>query len=731
MADSSEQTSFQAGQRAARRLRRIGLMLSAAVVLAGISAIVSDPAIDLVMSIRNAVFDGYQRSMPRKYEPAPVRILDIDEESLARLGQWPWPRTRIAEIVARLRELGAASITFDILFAEPDRMSPRQLVSEWAERDDVRAVLEHLPDSDEVLAAELARGNVVTAFALTEGGGPERPPLEKARFVRIGSEGKLLLSHHQGAVATLPNLEAAASGNGAINFQPDRDGVVRRVPLLLEMGGKTYPSLLVEALRVAVGQGNVTVLTAPGRSESTAQLTGLRIAEHVLPTDSTGRMQVYLTRPMPERYVPAWKVLSGQAEGLIPKGAIVFLGSSATALMDLRFSPLGTALPGVEIHAQLVEQILHKVHSSRPDWARGSEVLLVVLSWLGMLAVGNQPRVLPLALVTALGVALAFSVSWQSWNLSLLLVDPITPSVTVLAAFLAYVVPRQLATESEERWIRSVFANYLSPNLVEHLIRNPSELRVGGERRECSFVLTDVAGFTSVVENMDPAELTGVINDYLDGMVRIAFSHDATLDRIVGDAVAVLFSAPVTQADHAQRAVACALDMDAFASDYARRCKENGIDFGHTRIGVHTGEVVVGNFGGSQHFDYRPLGDPINTAARLETANRQLGTRICISAATVAACTGNGVPLRPVGSLLLKGKTRGVDVFEPVRTDANGVAPFDAYKHAFDMLEKDGDGALQAFRKLAEQHPEDGLVSFHLRRLERGERGTLIVFTEK
>ncbi|HYC57521.1 MAG TPA: adenylate/guanylate cyclase domain-containing protein [Candidatus Binatia bacterium] len=730
MANDNEQKSFQGGQRAARRLRRIGLMLSAAVVLAGISAIASNPPLDMVTSIRNAVFDGYQRSAPRPYQPAPVRILDIDEESLARLGQWPWPRTRIAEIVSRLRELGAASITFDILFAEPDRLSPRQLVSEWAERDDVRAVLSQLPDSDDVLAQELARGNAVTAFALTEGSGPERPPLEKARYVRIGSEGALPISHHRGAVATLPQLEAAAAGNGAINFQPDRDGVVRRVPLLLEMGAKTYPSLIVEALRVASGEGNIAVLTAPGSSASTASLTGLRIGKHLLPTDSTGRMQVYLTRPMPERYVPAWKVLAGQAEDLVPKDAIVFLGSSATGLMDLRFSPLGETLPGVEIHAQLVEQILHKVYSSRPDWARGTEVLLVVLSWLGMLAVGNQPRVLPLALVTSLGVLLAFSVSWQAWNLSLLLVDPVTPSVTVLAAFLAYVVPRQLATESEERWIRSVFANYLSPNLVEHLIRNPAELRVGGERRECSFVLTDVQGFTTVVENSDPAALTQVINDYLDGMVSIAFSHDATLDRIVGDAVAIMFSAPVTQPDHAQRAVECALAMDAFASKYAQRCQAQGIKFGHTRIGVNTGEVVVGNFGGSTHFDYRPLGDPINTCARLETANGQLGTRICISAATVAQCKKE-VALRPVGSLLLKGKTRGVEVFEPLHAEANGAAPADAYKQAFDLLESGGDGALHAFRTLAEQHPDDGLVTFHLRRLERGEHGTLIVFTEK
>jgi len=243
-------------------------------------------------------------------------------------------------------------------------------------------------------------------------------------------------------------------------------------------------------------------------------------------------------------------------------------------------------------------------------------------------------------------------------------------------------------------------------------------------------VLTDVAGFTSMVESMaDPEELTEIINNYLEGMVSTAFEHDGTLDRIVGDAVAVLFSAPVTQPDHAERAVRCALAMDRFASDYSSRCLEKNIPFGITRIGVHTGEVVVGNFGGSSHFDYRPLGDPINTASRLETANRQLGTRICVSGVTVGKCANFSG--RPAGTLHLKGKSLGVEVFEAfadVDPRSDGRA---AYQRAFEKMEAEDPGALEAFEEFVASHPQDGLAAFHLARLRRGEHGAHVVFTEK
>jgi adenylate cyclase len=265
---------------------------------------------------------------------------------------------------------------------------------------------------------------------------------------------------------------------------------------------------------------------------------------------------------------------------------------------------------------------------------------------------------------------------------------------------------------------------------VSYLVDNPDQLELGGHRRECSFVFTDLADFTRLMETLDPADSVTLLNEYLDNMIRIAFQHDGTLDRIVGDSVAIMFSAPLEQPDHRARALRCALDMDRFSSRHAAAANARGIPFGITRIGVHTGEVTVGNIGGATIFDYRALGDPVNTAARLETVNKQLGTRVCVSEATLAGCPD--AVTRPVGRLVLKGKTQPLGVREPLTSETGEpVAPDADYQRAYDLLVHGDPGALAAFRALAAARPADGLVLFHLTRLQAGQSGDLIVFTEK
>jgi len=278
--------------------------------------------------------------------------------------------------------------------------------------------------------------------------------------------------------------------------------------------------------------------------------------------------------------------------------------------------------------------------------------------------------------------------------------------------------------DRKHRWIRRAFSSYVSPNLVRYLIDNPEGLELGGERRTCSFVLTDLTDFTPLVENTDPEIVVSTLNTYLEGMTAIIFSHDGTIDRIVGDAVSVMFSAPVTQPDHAARAVSCALAMDAFAQAFARRKRADGLPFGTTRIGVNTGPVIVGNVGSTSRLDYRALGDTINTAARLESANRHLGTRLLVSEATKAGCAD--VPMRPVGTLMLKGKTKGVQAFEPVLNGAAG-----DYDAAYDLMASESTDALAAFEALADGAPDDPLTAFHVHRLRAGETGATITFTGK
>ena len=270
---------------------------------------------------------------------------------------------------------------------------------------------------------------------------------------------------------------------------------------------------------------------------------------------------------------------------------------------------------------------------------------------------------------------------------------------------------------------------YFSPNLVRRLVDNPNLLHLGGERRELSFVFTDLTGFTSLVEKHEPDVVLPLLNDYLDAMVGIVFKHEGTVDKFVGDAIHVMFGAPIAQSDHAVRAVACALEMDTFAHAFARRKREAGIPFGETRIGVNTGTVVVGNFGGDSMFDYTAHGDAINTAARLESLNKHLGTRIAVSAGVVEQIPDFAG--RPAGTFILQGKSEGLEVLEPLSREEADSAAVKSYLEAYRMLEKGQSGAEAAFKSLADSPYRDPLAKFHLNRIRSGESGTTVVMAEK
>ena len=709
-------------------------------VVLGLVLLVMDSSAQ--QALRNYQFDQFQRWHPRAYADVPVRVVDIDEESLARLGQWPWPRTLLAELLDKLGAAGVACTAFDMVFAEPDRTSPRVSADLWNLQGRERSIVLALPDHDVAFAHSLARADAVLGFAATRNAAQIVPgdsvgrvanpqlPEQKARFVYSGEPQNGWLPHFDGAVSSLPLLEQAAKGNGAMTFVPDSDGVVRRIPLIFQVGVTPVATLVGEALRVAQGARNVTLKSAnsglgAGHASGLAEV---RIGALTLPTTAQGEMWVHYSQPVAGRHIPAWKVLAGQVPAAQLAGHIVLIGSSAQGLMDLRFSPLGL-MPGVDAHAQALEQVLSGHFLERPSWARGLESLLVVSSGLVAAALALRGRAITAA-VASLGLLVVLGgTAWWAFVSQGLLLDAITPAICVVLSYLVCSLWRHRSSEREQRWIRQAFARYVSPNRVAYLVDHPDGMALGGRRQICSFVFTDLAGFTQFMEGIDPAQAVNLLNAYLDQMVAIAFRHEGTLDRIVGDAVAIMFSAPVPQADHRARALACALEMDRFASAYAANLQKQGSAFGQTRIGVHCGEVIVGNFGGSTMFDYRALGDPVNTAARLESVNKHLGTRMCISEDMLVDTPDMRV--RPVGRLVLKGKSQALAVFEPLTEDGVARAPLDAYREAFAAMQQHDAQALPLFTQLQQAWPDDPLVQLHARRLRNGESGDRLVMEEK
>jgi adenylate cyclase len=419
-------------------------------------------------------------------------------------------------------------------------------------------------------------------------------------------------------------------------------------------------------------------------------------------------------------------VLSGEVPTAALTVNILLVGTSAQGLMDLRFGSLGAALPGVEVHAQLLEQVLGGTSLQQPSWAPATQVLAAMV---GGMAVGMAALFLGAALSASLLTLLLaglWAAAWYAFSRQGLLLDAVAPTLTMVLSYVGASLVHHMLSEKRQRWIRQAFSRYVSPNLVRYLIKQPGALELGGRRQDCSFVFTDLVGFTTWLEAMDPAAAVTLLNDYLDGMIAVAFKHQATLDRIVGDALVLMFSAPVVQVDHPRRALTCAWEMHQFSNQYVARLAARGVPFGLTRIGVHSGEVIVGNFGGSTIFDYRALGDPINTAARLESANKQFGTLICVSGATLSACSG--WPARPVGQVILKGKTQPIAVYQPLDPQHPGDP---AYAAAFELLRQQSPQALAAFIQLLEQRPEDPLVAMHLARLRAGQTGDRMVLSTK
>jgi adenylate cyclase len=721
-----------AGRSRVRRplLRRYELWISLIVFVLAVAASVREPF--FVVALREAVFDGYQRLHPRPYKLAPVVIIDIDEASLGRLGQWPWPRTRLADVVRRVRDAGAAAIAFDMLFAEPDRTSPRLMVPQWQNDPGMQNWLGTLDDHDEQLALSFEGLPTVTGFALVPAAATALPKV-KAGFAFTGGDPRPFLPEYQGAVSTLATLEDAAAGNGALNVTLAQGGVVRRVPLLLRLGEQIYPSLVAEALRVAQGADTILVKLAGGAGETSfgqgTGLTHVRVGAFTIPTDANGQVWVYFTEPQPARYIPAWELLAGHVPRERLDGAIVVVGSTALGLQDIHATPLGITQPGVSVHVQVLEQILHDVHLIRPDWAKGGEIFLLVALGTLVLVLGQRVGAVSTAIVGGTATLAAFATSWFAFSHARILVDPVFPAAAVFAIYLVYSLLRHLQAEREGRWIRNAFSSYVSPKLVEQLVHNPDYLQLNGERRELTFIFTDLAGFTSLIERSEPTQILPVLNAYLDGLIRIAFEYEGTVDKIVGDAVHVIFGAPVADAAHAEHAVACALALDVFAQSFAEERHKEGIPFGATRIGVNSGVAIVGNFGGEMRFDYTAHGDVVNTAARLEGANKFFGTRICVSADTVGRCAA--FVGRPAGDVVLKGKTQPVRIFEPLSPGAAAAFATKLYLEAFRQMEDGEPLALSTLEAVLRATPEDALAKFHLDRLRAGETGTRIVLTEK
>jgi adenylate cyclase len=621
--------------------RRFGYArLICLVILIGLAALrVADPA--AVEELRVRTFDTFQVIEPRVKTARPVVIIDIDEKSLAKLGQWPWPRTRIADLVDKLTALGAVVIAFDIVFAEPDRLNPGAAADTIRNLDEeTRNKLRALPSNDQILGDAIKRSRVVLGesglpYVLTE----FDKSLPVTGLAMRGEEPQPFLLDFPGLLRNVPELEEAAAGRGLFTIKTERDGIVRRVPMLMLAQGATMPSLSFEVLRVASGSG--TILTKAEKAG--VQSVGVRGLE--IPTDRNGQIWVHFARRDPSIYVSALDLLEGRVGPEKIGQRLILIGTSAVGLLDVKTTPIDPVMPGVEIHAQVLESALTGTVLSQPNYGIVVEFGAALI--LGILVIAFAPMFGPTTLVAvgALFATLLIGTSWYFYTQHRLLIDFTYPLASTTAIYLTLIFTSFVREQKQRRQIRSAFGQYLSPALIEQLAQSPEKLVLGGEEREMTIMFSDVRGFTTISESYkhDPQGLTALMNRFLTPLTNAILARKGTIDKYMGDAIMAFWNAPLDDKEHEINACNAAIDMleriDELNKIRQQEAEEGGPAYIPLNVGVglNTGVCVVGNMGSSLRFDYSVLGDSVNLASRLEGQSKEYGFPIIVGSKTALA----------------------------------------------------------------------------------------------
>ncbi|MBR0749723.1 adenylate/guanylate cyclase domain-containing protein [Bradyrhizobium japonicum] len=696
----------------ARKLGFARLMCLALLVLFAGARLWDPPPIQ---ELRLRTFDMFQLIDPRHKMARPVTIVDIDDKSLAKLGQWPWPRTRIADLIQNLTSNGAVTIGFDMVFSEADRLNPDLVASQMRDLDDAtRARLRELPTNDQVLSEAIKRSRVV----LGETGQPAisseiDKTLPFTGVATVGEEGaERFLFEFPGLLRNVPVIEKVATGRGLFSIKTERDGMIRRVPLIMRAQGNIMPSLSLEILRVVTGTPTLLV-----RTDKTG-VRAVRLKGVEIPTDKNGQLWVHYARQDPSIYISAADVLDNTVPPARIAGKLVLVGTSAVGLNDLKTTPVSSTMPGVEIHAQVLESVLSGAVISQPNYALGVELIAALV--IGLLVIIFTPNLGPVRLVLAgaMFAAILVGVSWFFYAQRRYLIDFTYPLLSTTAIYLTLIFASFVREQRQRVQIRGMFAQYMSPVLVEQLAQSPEKLVLGGEEREMTIMFSDVRGFTTISESykQDPQGLIALMNRFLTPLTDVIIDQKGYIDKYMGDAIMAFWNAPLDDADHEVNACEAAIQMLEQIDAVNKEREREAADGGHVYIplnvgiGLNTGIGVVGNMGSDLKKNYSVLGDSVNLASRLEGQSKEYGFPIIVGSRTALAAKDKFAILE-LDFIMVKGKTEPEVIYAIAgREDVMHSGAFQRLRNVtIEMLGcyrgRDWQGALDAIER--GRHSED------------------------
>lgn len=712
-------------------LTALGLGLMALIVALQIFS-VSDPSRNTALTRVNAVWYDlrFQLLPPKREALIPIVIVDLDEATQQREGRWPWDRRKVAQLIQSLQHYGAVLIGFDVVFSEPGDNPVRQILDGADLPTPVDRALSFLIDEfdgDAALGRALGDSTVLGYFFHADGGkaGTLPPPFLEVPVDQIASSTLISLPDY---TANLAVLTDNAWASGFVVAVPDADGIVRRMPLVMRHDNGVYASLSLEMTRLAVGAPWIR-LQQVQRNEQLV-VTGIQVGPRLhIPLDERGNMLVpYRGRAGSFPTISATGVLQGDAPadqlGALD-GAIVLVGTSALGLSDLRTIPLQTGFPGVEVHANVIDTILHAVNDrsafyQRPDWEPGASLALLLVSGLvlALILPGRSPSMM-LAIASAwlLLVVGANLVMWQFWHLALPLALQMLMVVAVGALNIA---GGYLVTNRQKRAIQSLFGEYVPPDHVERMLTDPSQISLEGEQRTMTVLFADVRNFTALSESLSATELKSVLNRYLSAITAVIFEHQGTIDKYVGDLVMAFWNAPLDDPDHANHAVQAALAMQDRMARLREEFEAEGLPIFHIGIGVNSGPMNVGDMGSTYRRAYTVLGDAVNLASRLEGLTDFYRVPVLVSDSTREQAAG--FVYRTVDLVRVKGRRQELNISQPLcaRSEATSaqMTHVQAYEEAvLAYRERRWDQARPVFQALSKGQPDDGPYRLYLQRM--------------
>lgn len=642
----------------------VGLFL----LLVGAFCYVFEPPILVDLSRR--AFDVFLKKQAKPVQSGQIAIVDIDDASMEAYGQWPWPRYRLAELVDRLWQQGAAVVVFDVIFVEPDRTSPTELMEEWRENWGGEVAIEGIGqewwDYDALFAEALGRGASVLGCFLYGSDGPVEAlaigdeSYYRGVFFEKGMPDRAWLPQAENVQAPIKLLAAQAAGQAFINTVPDRDYMIRATPLAYAYGpGRIYPSLAMEAIRLYAEADKAGIIYDDLGADGVQHI---QVFDGIIPTDAQGRLTLnYRTTRFP--YHSVKDVLDGQVPPDAFLDKIVFVGTSAAGLEDLVSTPLHEEFPGVEVHATAVDNILAGDILQEPRGMFHWNLIGMLLGGIVVVLMVVRAPSLVSFLILLMAEAAAAGLGYWLLDTKNLVANPLETMVVWSLVFVGMVAVKYWQEERGRKRVRGMFGTMVSTEVLKYLEANPDSFSLRGVRAEATMFFSDVAGFTTISEQMAPERLAELLNRYLSPMTEIIMRHGGYVDKYEGDAIMAEWGVPFPLDNHAAAACLAALEQQEKLAELRDRLKQEYGHELHVRMGINSGTVTAGNMGSENRFSYTVMGDAVNQASRFESGNKPYGTSIMIGETTREA-VGDRFEVRLLDLLVVKGKTQPIRVYE-------------------------------------------------------------------